>query len=72
MKVGFLLAIACRAGKDGASRQQVERIDGELLSSARRAGEDGASRSQLGPVARCAASSGASRVFKVHHARRAG
>ncbi|MCI43733.1 hypothetical protein A2U01_0064971, partial [Trifolium medium] len=34
--------------------------------------EDGASRSQLGPTARCAASSGASRVFIVHHARRTG
>ncbi|MCI97541.1 hypothetical protein A2U01_0118842 [Trifolium medium] len=42
------------------------------MSSARRAGEDGASRSQLGSVARCAASSRASRVFIVHHARRAG
>ncbi|MCI51231.1 hypothetical protein A2U01_0072475, partial [Trifolium medium] len=38
----------------------------------RRAGEDGTSRSQLGSVVHCAASSRASRVFIVHHARRAG
>ncbi|MCI77655.1 hypothetical protein A2U01_0098925, partial [Trifolium medium] len=50
----------------------MKRIAGELLASACRAGEDHASRMQLGPVARCASSSGASRVFKVHHARRAG
>ncbi|MCI59466.1 hypothetical protein A2U01_0080721, partial [Trifolium medium] len=68
----ILLSSACRAGKDGASRQQMERIARELLSSARCAGEDDASRRQLGPVARCAASSRVSRVFKVHHARRAG
>ncbi|MCI87639.1 hypothetical protein A2U01_0108923, partial [Trifolium medium] len=50
-------------GKDGASRQQMEKIAEELLAAACRAGEDHASRRQLGPVAHCAASSGASRVF---------
>ncbi|MCI87481.1 hypothetical protein A2U01_0108764, partial [Trifolium medium] len=50
----------------------MEKLAEELLASARRAGEDRASRRQLGPVARCATLSSASRVFKVHHARRAG
>ncbi|MCI54890.1 hypothetical protein A2U01_0076140, partial [Trifolium medium] len=43
----------------------------ELLASARRAGEDSASRSQLGSVARRTSSTGASRTFIDHHARRA-
>ncbi|MCI45696.1 hypothetical protein A2U01_0066935, partial [Trifolium medium] len=41
------------------------------MASARRAGKDHASRRQLGPMAHCADSYGASRIFKVHHARRA-
>ncbi|MCI58075.1 hypothetical protein A2U01_0079328, partial [Trifolium medium] len=57
--------------KAGASRHPRERIAEELLASARHAGEDHASHRQLGPMARCADSSGASRTFKVHHARHA-